>query len=187
MICFINVFPENSCSRESWFFHASSSGDDLTVGFRTIAAWNPTCASVFGGIAIWRLQCTACRAVFTVLPHVVLRYRSMSPEIARHVLFATHGGLSLERCAVLCNVSPMAVYRLVCALGHQGLVTVLTRCGLPLPTSFLADEKNRQCLAARVYLPTIVGNRVIWHLDYTEHASAATFTESSAALQRAAS
>jgi hypothetical protein len=125
--------------------------------------------------------------VFTVLPHVVLRYRSMSPEIARHVLFATHGGLSLERCAVLCNVSPMAVYRLVCTLGHQGLVTVLTRCGLPLPTSFLADEKQSQCLAARVYLPTIVSNRVIWHLDYTEHASAATFTESSAALQRAAS
>jgi hypothetical protein len=140
-----------------------------------------------GGIAIWRLQCTTCRAVFTVLPHFVLRYRSMSPEIARHVLFATHGGLSLERCAVLCNVSPMAVYRLVCALGHQGLVTGLTRCGLPLPTYFLADEKHSQCLAARVYLPTIVSGRVIWHLDYTEHASAAAFTESYAAFQRAAS
>jgi hypothetical protein len=140
-----------------------------------------------GGIAIWRLQCTTCRAVFTVLPHFILRYRSMSPEIARHVLFATHGGLSLERCAVLCNVSPMAVYRLVCALGHQGLVTVLTRCGLPLPTYFLADEKHSQCLAARVYLPTIVSGRVIWHLDYTEHASAAAFTESYAAFQRAAS
>jgi hypothetical protein len=140
-----------------------------------------------GGIAIWRLQCTTCRAVFTVLPHFVLRYRSMSPEVARHVLFATYGGLSLEHCAVLCNVSPMAVYRLVCALGHQGLVTVLTRCGLPLPTYFLADEKHSQCLAARVYLPTIVSGRVIWHLDYTEHASAAAFTESYAAFQRAAS
>ena len=62
-----------------------------------------------GGVTIWRLQCTTCQAVFTVLPHFVLRYRLMSPEIARHVLFATHGGLSLERCAVLCNVSPMAV------------------------------------------------------------------------------
>ncbi len=28
-----------------------------------------------GGLTIWRLQCTACRAVFTVLPHFVLRYR----------------------------------------------------------------------------------------------------------------
>jgi hypothetical protein len=26
-----------------------------------------------GGIAIWRLQCTTCRAVFTVLLHFVLR------------------------------------------------------------------------------------------------------------------
>ena len=72
-------------------------------------------------------------------------------------------------------------------MGHQGLVTVLTRCGLPLPTDFLADEKHRQCLAARVYLPTIVSNRVIWHLDSTEHASAAALTESYAAFQRAAS
>src|SRR5262252_2331694 len=30
-----------------------------------------------GGLTIWRVQCTTCRAVFTVLPHFVLRYRSM--------------------------------------------------------------------------------------------------------------
>ena len=28
-----------------------------------------------GGVTIWRLQCTTCKAVFTVLPHFVLRYR----------------------------------------------------------------------------------------------------------------
>src|SRR5262249_26304816 len=27
-----------------------------------------------GGLTIWRVQCTTCRAVFTVLPHFVLRY-----------------------------------------------------------------------------------------------------------------
>jgi hypothetical protein len=26
-----------------------------------------------GGVTIWRLQCTTCRAVFTVLPHFILR------------------------------------------------------------------------------------------------------------------
>jgi hypothetical protein len=36
-----------------------------------------------GGLTIWRLQCTTCRAVFTVLPHFVLRYRHMRPEVAR--------------------------------------------------------------------------------------------------------
>jgi hypothetical protein len=28
-----------------------------------------------GGLTIWRIQCTRCKAVFTVLPHFVLRYR----------------------------------------------------------------------------------------------------------------
>ena len=59
-----------------------------------------------GGLIIWRLQCTTCRAVFTVLPHFVLRYRSMRPEVARDALLATHGGLSLELCAVLYHISP---------------------------------------------------------------------------------
>src|SRR5215510_6407462 len=139
-----------------------------------------------GGVTIWRIQCTTCRAVFTVLPHFILRYRQMRPEVARDVLLATHGGLSLELCAVIHHISPMALYRLVCALGHQGLVTVLTRCGLPLPVYVLADEKHSRCLTDKVYLPTIVSGRAIWHLGYTTEASAAAFTQSYGAFQRAA-
>jgi hypothetical protein len=75
-----------------------------------------------GGLTIWRLQCTTCKAVFTVLPHFVLRYRSMRPEVARDALLATHGGLSLEWCTVLYHISAMALYRLVCALGQHSLV-----------------------------------------------------------------
>jgi hypothetical protein len=145
------------------------------------------CASGLGGVTIWRLQCTRCKAVFTVLPHFVLRDRQMRPEMVCDALLATHGGLSLERCAVICHISPMALYRLVCAFGQQSLVTVLTRCGLPLPTYFLADEKHSHCLTDKVYLPTIVCGRVIWHLGDTEEAGAAAFTESYGAFQRAAS
>ena len=79
-----------------------------------------------GGVTIWRIQCTTCKAVFTVLPHFILRYRQMRPEVARDALLATHGGLSLELCAVLSHLSPMALYRLICAFGHQSLVPVLT-------------------------------------------------------------
>jgi hypothetical protein len=140
-----------------------------------------------GGMSIWRIQCTTCRAVFTVLPHFVLRYRSMPPEVARDALLATHGGLSLERCAVICHLSPMALYRLVCAFGPQSLVMVLTRCGLPLPTYVLADEKHSHCLTDNVYLPTGVSGRVLWHLGYTEDARAAALTQSYQAFQRAAS
>src|ERR671924_516724 len=138
------------------------------------------------GITIWRIQCTTCKAVFTVLPHFVLRYRQMPPEVARDALLATHGGLSLERCAVLYHISPMALCRLVCAFGHHSLVTVLTRCGLPLPVYFLADEKHSRCLTDKVYLPTIVCGRVLWHLGYTEAASTAAFTQSYRAFQQAA-
>jgi hypothetical protein len=140
-----------------------------------------------GGVTIWRLQCTTCRAVFTVLPHFILRYRQMRPDMARDALLATHGGLSLELCAVICHLSPMALYRLICALGQQNVVTVLTRCSLPLPVYFLADEKHSHCLTDKVYLPTIVTGRVIWHLGYTEDASAAAFTQSYEEFRRAAS
>src|SRR5215475_5957584 len=114
-----------------------------------------------GGLTIWRIQCTRCEAVFTVLPHFVLRYRQMRPEVARDALLATHGGLSLELCAVIGHVSPMALYRLVCALSHQSLVAVLTRCGGGRPTCFLAVYFNGRGLTEKVYLPTIVRGRVL--------------------------
>jgi hypothetical protein len=74
-----------------------------------------------GGVSIWPLQGTTCRTVFTVLPPFVLRYRSMRPEAARNALLATPGGLSLELCAVICHLSPMALYRLVCAFKCDGI------------------------------------------------------------------
>src|SRR2546428_1228480 len=139
-----------------------------------------------GGVPIWRIQCPTCRAVFTVLPHCVLRYRRMHPEVARNALLAMHGELSVALCAVIWPISPMALSRLVCAFGHQSLVAVLTRCSLPLPVSFLADEKHSRCLTDKVYLPTIVCGRVLWHLGYVEEASAVAFTQSYQEFQQAA-
>jgi hypothetical protein len=139
-----------------------------------------------GGLTIWRIQCTSCQAVFTVLPHFALRYRRMSPDVARQALIATHGGLSLEWCATICPISPMALYRLICALGQHSLVTVLVKCHLSLPTYILADEKHGRCLTDRVYLPTIVSGRVIWHLGYSNAKSAAAFTASYGQFQQVA-
>src|SRR5215510_9408414 len=139
-----------------------------------------------GGLTIWRIQCTSCQAVFTVLPHFALRYRRMSPEVARQALIATHGGLSLEWCATICHISPMALYRLICALGQHSLVSVLVNGHLSLPAYILADEKHSTCLTERVYLPTIVSGRVIWHLGYSDSKSAAAFTQSYGVFQQAA-
>ena len=46
--------------------------------------------------------------MFTVLPHFVLRYRRVSPDVARQALIATHGGLSLEGCD---RAIPHCLYR----------------------------------------------------------------------------
>jgi hypothetical protein len=51
---------------------------------------------------------------------------------------------------------------------------------------FLADEKHSRCLTEKVYLPTIVCGRVIWHLGYTTEASAVALTQSYQEFQRAA-
>ena len=113
-----------------------------------------------GGLTIWRLQCTTCRAVFTVLPHFVLRYRQMRPEVARDALLATHGGLSLELCAVIYHISPMALYRLVCALGQHSLVTRADPVW-PAAARLFPRRREAQPLSHRkVYLPTIVSGRV---------------------------
>lgn len=138
------------------------------------------------GLPLWRVQCMACKAVFTVLPHFVLRYRAMRPEVAKQALLATHGGLSLELCAVLYNVSPMAIYRVVCACGRQGMVSVLRRCGLPLPGYVLAEEKQSHCRAAKVSLPPMVNGRLIWHLGYTTDKSAVAFVQSYGGFRQAA-
>src|SRR5215831_15950664 len=110
----------------------------------------------------------------------------MSPEVARQALIATHGGLGLEWCATICHISPMALYRLICALGQPSLVSVLVNCHLSLPAYILADEKHSTCLTERVYLPTIVSGRVIWHLGYSDSKSAAAFTQSYGVFQQAA-
>ena len=104
---------------------------------------------------------TTCRAV-NVFPHLAPRHRQMRPEGPGCPLSHTRGP-SLERCAVLYH-SPRWPHRLLCAFGHQRLGALLTRCGLPLPTYVLADEKHSRCLAAKVYLPTIVmvGGWGIW-------------------------
>jgi len=56
---------------------------------------------------------------------------------------------------------------------------------LPLPTYILADEKHSRCLTEKVYLPTIVNGRTLWHLGYSASTSAVAFTESYGEFQRA--
>lgn len=128
-----------------------------------------------GNLVIWRVQCKHCKAVFTVLPHFVLRYQSMPVETARQSLFALYGGLSLENTAALLNVTAMAVYRLICRIGNVPMVRVLLHCGLSLPDYLIADEKHSQCLSQKLYLATVTAGRVIWLLTSCPDKTAEAF------------
>jgi len=72
----------------------------------------------------------------------------------------------------------MAVYRLICSLGKVCMVTLLTRCGIPLPEYLAADEKHSVCLTEKVYLPTVACGHLIWHIGYAEDKSAEAFEAS---------
>ena len=126
-----------------------------------------------GGVSIWRIQCTTCRAVFTLLPpfsSAIVR----QPEAARAVPLRRMGGLSLELCAVIA-ISPMALYRSSVPSATTGWATVLTRCRLPLPTYVLADEKHTPCPQTRSICPlwSVAVCPGIW--GTAEDASAAAF------------
>ena len=72
------------------------------------------------------------------------------------------------------------------SMGRNCLVKLLTRCDLPLPAYFIADEKHTHCLDKRVYLPTMGCGRVIWHLGYTMSKSVRAFAASYGEFKRAA-
>jgi hypothetical protein len=50
----------------------------------------------------------------------------------------------------------------------------------------LADEKHSHCLSDKVYLPTIVRGRVIWHFGYSRDKSAPAFARSYSAFRQRA-
>jgi hypothetical protein len=140
-----------------------------------------------GGVATWRLRCPGRRAAFTVPPRFILRHRQRPPEVAREAPFAPHGGRSLARCAAVRQVSPVSPSRLICARGRRRVVTVRTRRGPPLPTSFLAEEQPRHGRTETAEAPAIVRGRVVRPRGDTEAARAAALTPPSQAAHRAAS
>src|SRR6266851_1923208 len=123
----------------------------------------------------WRIEFGAVRGPLPCLPDGAL-----SPGLC------SGSAASGDRVDAVCHAAAGVSSCRVCALGQQPLVTVLTRCALPLPGYLLADEKHSRCLTEKVYLPTIVSGRVLWHLGYTTEASAAALTQSYGAFQEAA-
>lgn len=121
-----------------------------------------------GGVTIWRIQCTQCKTVFTIMPSFLMRYRSCRTEQARTALLNYHGGLSFENCAIGANMSGMALYRLLCAFGKYSLEHTLSTAGVSLPKHVQADEKHTKCLGEKGYIPIVSSGHAIWHIDYVD-------------------
>src|SRR5262249_44291719 len=67
-----------------------------------------------GGVTIWRIQCTRCRAVFTVLPHFVLRYRQSDQRWPATPCWPPMGG-SVWSGVRSSGISPPAQFLLDCS------------------------------------------------------------------------
>lgn len=119
-----------------------------------------------GGITIWRIQCKTCKAVFTVIPSFLMRYFGCRTKQSQKALLAYHGGLSLENCAISFNISPMSLYRIICAFGKYSTEKVLAHAGISLPEYIQVDEKHTKCLGKKGYIPIISSGHIIWHIDY---------------------
>jgi len=78
-------------------------------------------------------------------------------------------------------LSPMALYRLVCTSANTGFGQSVTRCGLPLPTSFLADEKLVTVSLTRYGPDGPCRRSGLWE---SKDASAAALTQSYGEFQR---
>jgi hypothetical protein len=76
----------------------------VATGGSTLARHAHDARVRLGGLVIWRLQCIACQAVFTVLATFVLRYRRMRPDVARqgldrHPWRSQSGGVGRDLCS----------------------------------------------------------------------------------------
>ena len=70
---------------------------------------------------------------------------------------------------MICDISPMAVYRLVCALRQQCLVTVLTRCDLPLPAIALLPLALLWLGLSIPSLVFVMVHSVLWAVELNTH------------------
>ena len=139
------------------------------------------------GLEIWRVQCTLCKAVFTVMPNFVLPYRATPPAQAKSALHNYYRGLSLD-CATeeLEQLTPSALFRLWCSFGQSNTVEVLLKAQLSLPEYLEFDEKHSSCEGEPVYLPTVSSGDVIWSLAFCEHKTPDDFIKGYGVFQQAA-
>jgi hypothetical protein len=123
-------------------------------------------------IPICRVRCQSCRAVFTVLPSFILRYRRQDADCLGKLLEMNLGmGLTLRETATIYSWmgsehgwQPSWVWGLSQWLGLLlPVFWLLMRMGLNPPVHLLSDEKFAVLNGKRVYLFLVSEQELIWY------------------------
>jgi Domain of unknown function (DUF6431) len=129
-------------------------------------------------IPICRVRCQACRAVFTVLPSFILRYRRQDADCLGKLLEMNLGmGLTLRETASIYHWmgiehgwQPSWIWTLVQWLGDLLPVSLLLmRMGLTPPEHLLSDEKFAVLNGEKVYLFLVSQQELIWYGKWMSH------------------
>ena len=138
-------------------------------------------------IPIVRVRCQCCRAVFTVLPSFLMRYRRQDTDCLGKLMEMNLGmGLSQRETATIFAWNqadhlwrPGWVWALIQWLGHLLPVSLLLmRLGLVPPKHLLSDEKFATLAGEEVYLFLIAQEELIWHAEWLENTTQASFDSS---------
>jgi len=137
-------------------------------------------------IPICRVRCQACRAVFTMLPSFILRYRRQDADCLGKLLEMNLGmGLTLRETASIYSWmgveqgwQPSWVWTLVQWLGYLLPVSLLLmRMGLTPPEHLLSDEKFAVLNGEKVYLFLVSEQELIWYGKWMSNTDEDSFTE----------
>lgn len=137
-------------------------------------------------IAICRVRCQTCGAVFTVLPSFILRYRRQDADCVGKILEMNLGmGLTLRETASIYSWmgierawQPSWVWSLVQWLGNLlPVYLLLMRMGLKPPEHLLSDEKFAVLNGKKVYLFLASEQELIWYGKWMGSSDEDCFTE----------
>lgn len=137
-------------------------------------------------IPVCRVRCQSCRAVFTVLPSFILRYRRQDADCLGKLLEMNLGmGLSLRETASIYRWmdsthrwQPSWIWTLVQWLGTLlPVYLLLMRMGLTPPEHILSDEKFAVLNGAKVYLFLVSEQELIWHGKWMPNSDEECFTQ----------
>lgn len=153
-------------------------------------------------VTIMRVRCLDCRAVFTILPSFIVRYKRWYTDAIEKfmvLLFITENsyrmaGVSqsfgidseqvgswaaLERAGGEA-ISPIALWRLVQWFGQLSPAQLNLALGVEPPSHVIEDEKHLRQSGDKAYVPMIYAPKeaLIWWVDYIESVSEEALTAS---------